>query len=65
MDQRIKDLYDAYQHRRIGRRDFLRKLAVLLGSAAAADSIFNLLDNKGVSAEMIPSGRCPADRRND
>ena len=55
MDQRITDLYDAYQHRRIDRRDFLRKLFVLVGSAAAADSIFNLLDNKGVSAEMIPS----------
>ena len=41
--------------RRIDRRDFLRKLAVLLGSAAAADRIFNLLENKGVSAEMIPA----------
>ena len=55
MDQRIKDLYDAYQRRRIGRRDFLRKLFVLVGSAAAADTIFNLLENKGVSAEMIPA----------
>jgi carboxymethylenebutenolidase len=55
MDQRIQELYDDYRSRRIGRRDFLGKLAVLAGSVVAADWIFDLLENKGVRAEMIPA----------
>jgi carboxymethylenebutenolidase len=44
MDQRIINLYDEYTHAPLGREDFLKRLALLTGSTAAALSILPLLE---------------------
>lgn len=45
MDRRIVQLYDAYTHGGISRRDFLDRLAGLAGSAVAAQAILPVLQN--------------------
>lgn len=44
MDQRIIDLYDEYTHKPLTRSDFLRRLAMLTGSTAAAMAILPLIE---------------------
>ena len=39
------ELYDAYTHAPLPRREFLRRLSALAGSAAAASSLLALLEN--------------------
>lgn len=53
MDQRIINLYDEYTHKPLSRKLFLRRLAVLTGSTAAALSILPLLEVNYASAETI------------
>jgi carboxymethylenebutenolidase len=53
MDQRIIDLYDAFTHGGIGRRAFMRRLAGLTGSAAAAAAILPLLRNDYAQAAFV------------
>lgn len=50
MDQKIINLYDAYTHSQINRKDFLKKLAILAGSTALATTILPLLENNYAKA---------------
>lgn len=50
MDQKIISLYDEYTHSKIGRKEFMKKLAVLTGSTALAMTILPLLENNYVAA---------------
>lgn len=53
MDQKIIDLHDDYLHGVLDRRTFMKKLAVLAGSAAAANAMLGLLRNNYAHAEMV------------
>ena len=44
MDQRIINLYDEYTHKPLKREEFLRRLTMLVGSAAAAMAILPLIE---------------------
>lgn len=50
MDQKIINLYDEYTHSQIGRKDFMKKLAILAGSTALAMTILPMLENNYVAA---------------
>ncbi|MDP2646097.1 MAG: twin-arginine translocation signal domain-containing protein, partial [Desulfobacterales bacterium] len=54
MDKKIIELHNEYNHGFIDRREFLRKLAVLAGGAAAASSLMFLLENNYAKAAMVP-----------
>lgn len=54
MDQRIINLYDEYTHKPLSREVFLKRLAVLTGSMAAAMSITPLLESNKAKAATIP-----------
>jgi len=54
MDQKIIDLYDDYAHGSLDRREFLKKLAVLAGSTAAAVTLLPLIENKYAQAQVVP-----------
>lgn len=54
MDQRIIDLYDEYTHKPLARTEFLRRLALLTGSTAAALAILPLIEVNQAKA-MITS----------
>lgn len=54
LPQTVIDLYDAFTHGAIGRRDFLARLARLAGGAAAASAIPPLLANDYAKAAMVP-----------
>jgi len=54
MDQRIINLYDRFTHGGMNRREFLDRLAVLAGSAAAAAALLPLLQNNYAQAAIIP-----------
>ena len=56
MDRKISDLYDEYLHTPMGRRNFLHKLTVLTGSAAAATSALSLLESNQAHAAQVPEG---------
>lgn len=53
MDQRIINLYDEYTHKPLSRKLFLKRLAVLTGSTAAALSILPLLEVNYATAATI------------
>ncbi|MGA0561116.1 dienelactone hydrolase family protein [Ancylobacter sp. VNQ12] len=53
MDQRIIDLYDRFTHGQIGRREFMDRLATLLGSAAAAMAMLPMLTNDYARAAIV------------
>lgn len=55
MDQKILDLYDAYTQGSLGRREFLKKLAVLAGSTTAAFAMLPFLKNNAARAQTIPT----------
>jgi len=55
MDQKIINLYDAYTHSQINRKDFMKKLAILAGSTALAATILPLLENNYVAAADFTS----------
>jgi len=54
MDQKFIDLHDEYIYRNIDRRDFLKKLTLLAGSAAAANALLLMLENNYANAEIVP-----------
>ena len=54
MDQEIIDLYDEYTHELLDRREFLKKLSILVGGAAAANALLPLLENNYARAEIVP-----------
>jgi carboxymethylenebutenolidase len=61
MDQRIIALYDEYTHAPLERRDFLNRLAQLVGGIAAAETLLPLLENRYAQAALI----APDDARLD
>ena len=54
MNQKIVDLYDQYIHESIDRREFLKKLAILAGSTAAAQALLPLLERNYAQAQIVP-----------
>lgn len=54
MDQKIIDLYEEYTHELLDRREFLKKLSILVGGAAAANALLPLLENTYARAEVVP-----------
>jgi carboxymethylenebutenolidase len=55
MDQKIINLYDNFTHGGMSRRDFLDRLAVMAGSAAAAAVLLPLLQNDYAKAAIVPA----------
>lgn len=53
MDQKIISLYDEFTHGSIGRKDFMKRLAVLTGSTALALTVLPLLENNYVAAATM------------
>lgn len=53
MDQRVIDLYDAYTHGGMDRREFLARLAGLVGGSAAAAAALALLQNRPAHAGLV------------
>jgi carboxymethylenebutenolidase len=53
MRQAIVDLYDAYTHSALGRREFLQRLAGLAGGTAAAQALLPLLENNYARAAAV------------
>ena len=56
MDQRIVDLYDAYTHGALARRDFMDRLAQMAGGAGAAAVLLGVLQNDYARAAVIAEG---------
>lgn len=56
MDHKIKDLYGEYLQERIDRREFLKKLSILAGGAAAANSVLTFLEKRDAHAAIVPKG---------
>jgi carboxymethylenebutenolidase len=52
MDQKIISLYDEYTHKPLGRGDFLKRLAMLAGSTAAAMALLPMLENNYAKAAV-------------
>ncbi|SEL75307.1 dienelactone hydrolase family protein [Parapedobacter koreensis] len=52
MDQKIINLYDQYTHSQLTRKEFMKRLAMLAGSTAAATALLPLLQNN--YAEAMP-----------
>lgn len=55
MDQRIINLFDEYTHKPLKRDEFLRRLAQLTGSTAAALAILPMLEVNYANAATVPS----------
>jgi len=53
IDQKVIDLYDAYTHGLLERRDFLTRLARISGGAAAATALLPLLANDYARAAIV------------
>lgn len=53
MDQKIINLYDAYTHSQLNRKDFMKKLALLAGSTALAMTILPMLENNYAAATPV------------
>lgn len=53
MDQKIINLFDEYTHKPLSREEFLKKLAILTGSTAAALSVLPLLEVNYAHAATI------------
>lgn len=52
MDQRIITLYDEYTHKPLNRQEFLKRLAILAGSTAAALALLPVLENNYANAAV-------------
>lgn len=53
MDQNIINLYDEYTHKPLSRNEFLRRLALLTGSTAAALTVLPMLEGNYASAATV------------
>lgn len=51
MDKRIIELYDEYTHKPLSRQVFVKRLAILAGSTAAATALLPLLENNYAVAQ--------------
>ncbi|NIM97962.1 MAG: dienelactone hydrolase family protein [candidate division Zixibacteria bacterium] len=54
MDQKFIDLYDEYAQGSLDRREFLKKLSILVGGTAAAITLLPLIENKYAQAQVVP-----------
>jgi len=54
MDKKIIDLCDEYTNGSLDRREFLKKLAILAGSSAAAIALLPLIEKDYVNAQIVP-----------
>ncbi|WP_373502132.1 dienelactone hydrolase family protein [Aestuariivirga sp.] len=54
MDQKYIELFDRYTHGAMNRRDFLERLSLMAGSAAAATALLPVLENNYAQAEVVP-----------
>src|SRR4030042_6187303 len=54
MDNEIKNLYTDFKDGRVNRRMFLRKLAIITGSSAAALALFPVLEDNEIKAAVKP-----------
>lgn len=54
MDEKIFDLYDEYTNGSLDRREFLKRLAVLAGSTAAAVTLLPLIEHHYAQAQVVP-----------
>lgn len=55
VDEKTTALYSQYTRNEISRRQFLEKLAVMVGGVAAAYAVLPLLENGGVQAALVPA----------
>ncbi|TMI69267.1 MAG: dienelactone hydrolase family protein [Bacteroidetes bacterium] len=55
MDQSIINLYDEYTHKPLTRQEFLRRLAILTGSTAAALAILPMIEVNQAHASVTPA----------
>ena len=53
LNQPVIDLYDEYTHAPLDRRDFVKRLAALVGSSAAAYALLPVLENNYAHAALI------------
>lgn len=54
MEQKFIDLYEKYADGNLNRREFLKRLAALAGSTAAAVTLLPLLQKSFVQAQVVP-----------
>ena len=54
MDQRIINLFDEYTHKPLRRDDFMKRLAMITGSMAAAIAVMPLLEVNYAQAATVP-----------
>jgi len=54
MDQKFLDLYNDYAKGSLNRREFLKRLAVLAGSTAAAITLLPLIEDTYAQAQFVP-----------
>ena len=54
MDQKYFDLYEKYSNGFLNRREFLKRLAALAGSTAAAVTLLPVLQKNFAHAQMVP-----------
>jgi len=55
MDQKIINLFDEYTHAPLNRQEFLKRLAKLAGSSAAALALLPLLESNYAKADVVPA----------
>lgn len=53
MDQKIINLYDAYTHSALSRKEFMKQLGVLAGGTALALTILPMLENNYARAATV------------
>jgi carboxymethylenebutenolidase len=63
MEKKITNLYNDYKQGRTNRRDFVRKLAIVAGSTAAAMSLIPILEEDSLHAS--PSGQQDTDLKTE
>ncbi|MBN2200212.1 MAG: dienelactone hydrolase family protein [Candidatus Aminicenantes bacterium] len=54
MDFKIRGIFEDYRRGLLDRREFLRRLAVLMGGTAAASALLPRLEAEGKAAQLIP-----------
>ncbi len=59
VNQAVIDLYDEYTHAPLPRRDFIRRLAMMLGSSAAAYALLPVLENNYAAAALVDENDKP------
>ena len=53
MNQKVIDLYEKYSHGSLDRRDFLKRLALIAGGTAAANTLLPLLERNSAMAQIV------------